>query len=160
MGADDEGGQALVQLAYGLGDVEGEQAPVAHEDPAVHDGRADVGGAGAVHQGRGEVVHGLGVRSGEVDQDEVGAVAGRDTADAALQADRAGALQRGVVQGLTRGQPARSSSVDFWMSEVSAIDSHTSRELLDAAPSVASPTGTPMSRSARTGVVVGQANFR
>lgn len=55
-----------------------------------------------------------------------------------------------------RGSP----SVDFWIRDVSAIDSHTSRELLEAAPSVASPTGTPMPRSARTGVVPGQANLR
>jgi hypothetical protein len=55
-----------------------------------------------------------------------------------------------------RGSPV----VDFWMSDVRAIDSQTSSELFDAAPSVARPTSMPISRSARTGVVVGHANLR
>ena len=35
----------------------------------------------ALHEGRGEVVNGLRVRAGHVDQDDVGAAAGREAAD-------------------------------------------------------------------------------
>jgi hypothetical protein len=58
-----------------------------------------------VHEGGGEVVDGLGVRAGEVDEDDVGPAPRGDHAHRRLQPERAGALQRGVVQGLAGGQP-------------------------------------------------------
>lgn len=155
----DERGQPLPQLRDGGGQIECQQLAVAHQDTSVDDRRRHVRGAGAVDEGGGEIVHGLGVRAAEVDEDDVGAPPRREAADPLAQADGPRALECRVVQGLTGGQPSWVSSVDFCTSEVSAIDSHTSRELFDAAPSVASPTGTPISRRARTGVG-SQANLR
>src|ERR1700759_5157249 len=101
-----EGGQPVLQLPYDGGYIEREQLAVAHEDAAVDDRGADVGGAGAVQEGRGEVVHGPGVRPGEVDEDDVGPAARCDGPDRVAESDRPRALERCVVKGLTGRQPA------------------------------------------------------
>lgn len=56
-------------------------------------------------EGGGEVVDGLGVRPGEVDEDDVGAPAGGDAADPVVESDGPRALEGGVVEGLA-GRPS------------------------------------------------------
>jgi hypothetical protein len=60
------------RVAENFGLVQREYPAIAHQDAAVHDGRADIAAARHVHEMGYRIIHGRLSRAGHVDQNDVG----------------------------------------------------------------------------------------
>src|SRR5437764_15491830 len=108
----------LLQTAYHLvaillrfsdrrGDVDGQYLAIAHQDLAIANGRNDGTSGGGVDDGGLDRVDRLRLRLLQVDDDDVGALAGFERADLVIEAEDARAGDGGHLQDVARGERLR-----------------------------------------------------